>query len=209
MNIFAIESDINGDVDWVKSAQSLDNLRVVKMILESCQILSTVLNEQGIQAPYKSFNPKHPSCLWAAESSANFRALVVHCAAMLKEYTERFGKTHKCDAVLDQIVALYDRDNFDCHFSTPLKMAMPDHFKGDDIVESYRRYYANKSNMRYPENKVPSWFVEYRAGKEYQLVKEIRVREEKLRVENKTPKYYWHHRGILNSYLTKLKKNSG
>ena len=88
-------------------------------------------------------------------------------------------------------------------------MAMPDYFKGDDIVESYRRYYANKSNMRYPENKVPSWFVEYRAGKEYQLVKEIRAREEKLRVENKTPKYYWHHRGILNSYLTKLKKNSG
>ena len=40
------------------------------------------------------------------------------------------------------------------------------------------------------------------------LVKEIRIREEKLQVENKTPKYYWHHRGILNSFLSKLKKNS-
>ena len=51
MNIFAIESDSEGNIDWIKSAQSLDNLRVVKMILESCQILSTVLNEQGLRAP--------------------------------------------------------------------------------------------------------------------------------------------------------------
>tara|TARA_R110002020_G_scaffold124200_4_gene281152 strand:- start:1659 stop:2174 length:516 start_codon:yes stop_codon:yes gene_type:complete len=170
MNIFAIESDNRGNVDWVKSAQSLDNLRVVKMILESCQILSTVLNEQGLSAPYKSFNPKHPSCLWAAESSANFRALVVHCDAMLKEYTERFGKIHKCDAVLDQIVKLYDRHNFGYQYATPLKMAMPEYFKGNDIVESYRRYYADKNNMRYPENKIPGWFVKYRGSKKYQLV---------------------------------------
>lgn len=58
MNIFAIEGDVEtGNIDWVKSAQSQDNLRVVKMILESCQILSTVLNEQGLDAPYRSFNP--------------------------------------------------------------------------------------------------------------------------------------------------------
>jgi len=170
MNIFAIESDSTGAVDWIKSAQSLDNLRVVKMILESCQILSTVLNEQGFRAPYKSFNPKHPSCLWAAESSANFEALVLHADAMLKEYTERFGKVHKCDSVLDKIVSLYDRDNFDYHHLTPLRMAMPDYFKGSNIVESYRKYYANKKNMRYPAHKVPDWFVKYRGDKEYKTI---------------------------------------
>ena len=63
MNIFAIEGDAEtGQIDWEASARSQDNLRVVKMILESCQILSTVLNEQGMKAPYRSFNPKHPSC---------------------------------------------------------------------------------------------------------------------------------------------------
>ena len=171
MNIFAIESTKDGKgVDWAKSARSQDNLRVVKMILESCQILSTVLNEQGLVAPYKSFNPKHPSCLWAAETSANFRALVVHCDAMLREYTERFGKVHKCDAVLSKIVSLYDRDNFDCHYATPLKMAMPDAFKSDDVVESYRRYYADKENIRYPKDKVPDWFEKYRGEKSYTLV---------------------------------------
>ena len=51
MNIFAIEGDVEtGQIDWVKSSRSQDNLRVVKMILESCQILSTVLNEQGLES---------------------------------------------------------------------------------------------------------------------------------------------------------------
>ena len=170
MNIFAIESDANGEVDWIKSAQSQDNYRVVKMILESCQILSTTLNEQGINAPYKSFNPKHPSCLWAAESSANFCNLVKHTDALLREYTERFGRTHKCDAILDEICSLYDKDSFDCHFETPVRMAMPEYFKSDNIVNSYRKYYATKKNMRYPVDKVPVWFTEHRGDKAYQII---------------------------------------
>ena len=104
MNIFAIEgNEKTGEIDWIKSAKSQDNMRVVKMILESCQILSTALNEQGIKAPYRSFNPKHPSCLWAAESSENFRNLMKHCASMIQEYEMRFGKIHKCKEVLVKI----------------------------------------------------------------------------------------------------------
>ena len=58
MNIFAIEGDAEtGQIDWEASARSQDNLRVVKMILESCQILSTVLNEQGMKAIDRC--PKH------------------------------------------------------------------------------------------------------------------------------------------------------
>ena len=170
MNIFAIESNEHGEIDWVKSAQSQDNYRLVKMILESCQILSTVLNEQGIQAPYKSFNPKHPSCAWAAESSVNFEDLIVHCLAMLEEYTDRFNKQHKCAAVLEQIIKLYDPDKFYLHESTPLKMAMPDNFKSDNIVESYRKFYASKPRIRYPKEKIPVWFEKYRNGEPYVVV---------------------------------------
>ena len=45
MNIFAIEGQ-NNKIDWIKSAQSQDNYRVIKMSLESCQMLCTTLNEQ-------------------------------------------------------------------------------------------------------------------------------------------------------------------
>jgi hypothetical protein len=170
MNIFAIESNEQGEIDWVKSAQSQDNYRLVKMILESCQILSTVLNEQGVCAPYKSFNPKHPSCMWAAESSSNFESLTIHCLAMIEEYTERFDKRHKCASVLEQIIDLYDPGRFYTHEPTPLKMAMPDNFKGDNVVESYRKFYASKPRVRYPKEKIPTWFDKYRNGEPYVIV---------------------------------------
>ena len=164
MNIFAIEGDVEtGEIDWVKSAQSQDNLRVVKMILESCQILSTVLNEQGLDAPYRSFNPKHPSCLWAAESAANFMNLALHCEAMICEYRERFGKTHKCAAVLNKIVAMFDVDLFPTTKCTPLRLAMPDEFRSDNPIVSYRKFYASKPRLRYPVDKIPSWVYDYRS----------------------------------------------
>ena len=89
MNIFAIEADAYGNIDWVASAKSQDNYRVVKMILESVQMLCTAINLQHEEqvTPYKNAHPKHPSTLWVRESSANFELLVEHTLAMLDEYT--------------------------------------------------------------------------------------------------------------------------
>ena len=171
VNIFPIEgNEQTGEIDWVRSAQSQDNYRVVKMILESCQILSTVLNEQGLDAPYRSFNPKHPSCLWAAESSDNFMKLAVHCSAMIMEYSERFGKTHKCAAVLERILQLYTPELFPSREPTPIRQAMPEHFKSGNPVLSYRKYYASKPRIRYPADKVPSWFNKYRGDVPYEII---------------------------------------
>ena len=36
------------------------------------------------------------------------------------------------------------------------------------------------------------------------LINEINLRSQKLKLEGKTGKYYWHHRGIMNVYLKKL-----
>jgi len=163
MNIFAIEgNEETGEIDWEKSAQSQDNLRVVKMILESCQIMSTVINEQGLKAPYRSFNPKHPSCLWAAESVDNYMNLAIHCQAMIDEYQHRFGKTHKCEAVLHTLVEMCDPDLFPTDEPTPLRLAMPDEFRSDNPVISYRKFYASKPRLRYPVDKIPSWVYDYR-----------------------------------------------
>ena len=164
MNIFAIEQTPSGDIDWVKSAQSQDNYRVVKMILESVQMLCTAINDQhGEQVtPYRNAHLNHPSTKWVRESSANFERLVEHTLAMLDEYTERFGKIHKCAGVLEKVLDLYDPNRFNCHIDTPLPLCMPDEFKGDSIVESYRKFYASKPRMRYPTEKIPVWFHQYR-----------------------------------------------
>lgn len=171
MNIFAIEG--SGDnVDWVKSAQSQDNYRVVKMILESCQMLCTALNEQAGEqiAPYRSTHKHHPSTKWVCTSSANFESLVEHTMAMIEEYAERFGKTHKCLYVLERCLELYNPARFPQHEPTVLPLAMPPEYRSDSIVESYRRFYASKPRMRYPKDKVPHWFIDYRGNRQYDIV---------------------------------------
>ena len=171
MNIFAIEGN-KTRIDWIQSAKSQDNYRVVKMILESCQMLCTTLNHfHGEQVtPYRNAHLNHPSTKWVRESSANFESLVEHTIALLEEYTERFGKTHKCAAVLEKCIDLYDPSLFPRHDDTALPLCMPDYFKSEDIVESYRRYYSSKAKMRYPKEKIPTWFLEYRDGKEFIVI---------------------------------------
>jgi len=171
MNIFAIEGKDN-NIDWVKSAQSQDNYRVVKMILESCQMLCTALNElAGKQvAPYRSTHKHHPSTKWVLSSSANFEALVEHTMALLEEYTLRFNKIHKCTSVLERCVDLYDANMFPTQEPTQLPLAMPLKFHSSNTIESYRRFYASKPRVRYPKNKVPRWFKKYRGKKEYQVI---------------------------------------
>jgi len=170
MNIFAIEGD-NNNIDWVKSAKSQDNYRVVKMILESCQMLCTAINElAGTQvAPYRSTHKSHPSTKWVRTSSANFESLVEHTASMIEEYSERFNKVHKCASVLERCVELYDPALFPTQEPTRLPLAMPYEFQSDNIIESYRKFYASKPRIRYPKDKIPDWFLKYRGKKEYQI----------------------------------------
>jgi len=172
MNIFAIEGT-SSRIDWKKSARSLDNYRVVKMILESCQMLCTTLNllYDDKVTPYRNAHKNHPSTKWVRESSANFLCLVEHTEAMIAEYKERFtGKTHKCEAVLEKCVKLFRPELFPSNKGTPLPLCMPDEFKTDKIVESYRNFYAAKPRMRYPEAKIPPWFRQCRGNKEFQIV---------------------------------------
>ena len=173
MNIFAIEGNTEtNEIDWVKSAQSLDNYRVIKMILESCQMLCTTLNEfSGKQVtPYRSTHKNHPSTKWVRTSSANFEALVEHTVAMIEEYKERFGKTHKCTTVLERCLELYSPSSFPLNELTLLPLCMPPEYRSESIVESYRKFYVSKPRMRYPEAKIPDWFSALRGNKEYQIV---------------------------------------
>ena len=171
MNIFAIEGN-NGVIDWKASARSQDNYRVVKMILESCQMLCTAINQlSGEQiAPYRSTHKHHPSTKWVMASSANFEALVEHTEAMLQEYTARFGKIHKCQHVLAACKALYTPSLFATSEPTRLPLAMPHEFHSEDIVESYRKFYASKPKIRYPKDKVPHWFYKYRGNKGFEII---------------------------------------
>ena len=74
---------------------------------------------------------------------------------MIDEYEHRFNKTHKCQAVLKTLIELFDPGLFPSMDCTPLRLAMPDEFRSDNPVVSYRKFYASKPRLRYPVDKIP------------------------------------------------------
>lgn len=91
MNIFV------SDYNPVKAAEYLDDKRVVKMIVESAQILSACLHIWHIDEPniYKLTHKNHPCVQWAAYSIKHYSWLFDHFVALCDEYTTRYGKKHK------------------------------------------------------------------------------------------------------------------
>ena len=78
-----------------KSAKYLDDKRVVKMLLETAQLLCTTAWELGIEAPYKPTHKNHPVTKWVRESRANFIWTCQYFAALSDQYLCRYGKFHK------------------------------------------------------------------------------------------------------------------
>jgi hypothetical protein len=80
----------------IESAKFLDNKRVIKMILESAQMLSTAMHMLNIpNAPYKKTHYNHPASVWTRTTKTNYLWLLEHFRALSQEYTIRYGKVHK------------------------------------------------------------------------------------------------------------------
>ena len=143
MNIFYLNPDP------VKAAQLQYNKHVVKMILESAQMLCTAHHcygnaEQKLNVPYKQAHLNHPSTVWARKSRATYRWLYLHMMALGDEYTKRYGKKHltitKCAKFLNVPPVHIQGDEF-----TEPPQAMPDEYKVEgDSVTAYWNYYEGE-----------------------------------------------------------------
>jgi len=87
MNIFATSDDP------IACARALDDKRLNKMIVESCQILSTVLHMtgRGSSEIYKPAYTSHPVVLWVASDRRNYAWLYRHLQALFDERAFRTG----------------------------------------------------------------------------------------------------------------------
>jgi hypothetical protein len=94
MNIFATS------LCHAECARVLDDKRVIKMILESTQMLSTAINLTGGTGPYKTTHPNHPCSIWVRTSITNFKWLQLHGLFLCLEYSNRYHKKHKCASIL-------------------------------------------------------------------------------------------------------------
>lgn len=99
MNIFVTDEDPK------ISAQNLDDKRVVKMILESAQMLCTALHHNNAShlAKYKATHANHPCNVWCRESRENYYWLFRHFIALCSEYTHRYGKIHKSQQLANHL----------------------------------------------------------------------------------------------------------
>ena len=145
MNIFYLNSDP------VKAAQIQYNKHVVKMVLESAQMLCTahhhyteLLAQDNSYIPYKKAHYNHPSTIWVRQNHSHYMWLYDHMMALGDEYTKRYNKKHltitKCEDILSTSPAGIPVDTFE---EPP--QCMPEEYKVlGDSISAYWNYYEQE-----------------------------------------------------------------
>jgi hypothetical protein len=156
----------------VKSAQAQPDKMLVKMPLETAQMLCTAHRELDGEeyadkvGLYKRAYWNHPCTIWARESASNYRWLYKHFIALGDEYTYRYGKEHASLTKLRDVLKPCPSSlTFDALFGdiniTTVAQAMPDQYKNDDPIKAYRDYCINEKHYAKWEKgrSKPKWWV--------------------------------------------------
>ena len=171
MNIFVLDND-----PW-KAAENMCDKHVVKMIIESAQILSAVvdvksgsfLSEEYDLPKYPKAHVKHPCTIWSMTTRKNAEWVIDHLEALSAEYSRRYKKQHKLGEHYQIYRGLLDQCKFEENGLTPFAQAMPDEYKSDDPVQAYRTYYLmDKGNFAKWKLETPQW---YKYGRQIMLKK--------------------------------------
>jgi hypothetical protein len=155
VNVFAV------DRDPARAARALCDRHVVKMTLETAQILCTAARTRlGRAAPYRATHASHPCVEWAAARRANWDWLVRHGLALADEYERRFGRVHASRVVIARVASLGPAGSAGAR-RQPFTQVVPARYRASDAVTAYRRYYVGEK-ARFATWKAPAraprWF---------------------------------------------------
>ena len=163
MNIFVL------DANPITAARFHNDRHVVKMILESCQLLATAHHKLDGRVParieLRPTHGNHPCSLWVRSSADAYRWLHMLCGGLLMEFRERYGHPHSYVETWERLFwapAGNDTFNEPGYYQHPL--CMPAHCKVEgDPVRSYRNYYIREKQhlaswYHGDASKVPNWF---------------------------------------------------
>ena len=165
-----------------KSAEVLPDKHIVKMPLETCQMLAVVYSKWYFNwgddlLPKKDGSPYntkkgafrgHPCTVWAAEDINKTAWLIAHGVALCYEYWKRYDKIHSCSKTIQEAREVFTKQTKkDLSIHKDVKdfaFAGPDEFKYDtsiDIFTQYKKYIASKpwvkdNYLRIPDRK-PDW----------------------------------------------------
>ena len=156
MNIFVLDSDP------YRAAHDHCDKHVVKIILETAQLLSTahhVLNGPSVpDGIYKPTHVNHPCSVWVRSCSGNYLWALGLLASLCSVYTDRYQKVHKTTFVIESL--LDPPKNIRQGDLEPFALAMPEQYKQASAVESYRAYYrGEKRNIAvWSRSPQPDWW---------------------------------------------------
>ena len=156
MNLFYLHPDP------VEAARMQCDRHVVKMILETAQMLSTAHAELDGESPaYKPTHKNHPSTVWVRSSAAAYEWAFTHMLALGREYTKRYGKTHKTIREHGWVLSHLPKALRDCRkpFEPP-PQCMYDECKRDDTVQAYQVYYNAKADEWAAKGRPMTWYGE-------------------------------------------------
>ena len=195
MNIFYVDKDPK------TAAKMMCDKHIIKMILESAQMLCTAKrvldgteyfdttkngrkikrwshpNSNLENVLYKASHVNHPSTKWVMSSAYHYNWLYKHMIALHEQWQLRYGHVidHKTIQLLGDILKHPPKNIQLNKIATEPTPAMPDYCKvPGDSVESYRKYYFLEKT-RFATWKspasVPNWYIE--GVKYYQNTAEI------------------------------------
>ena len=179
MNIFYIDEDPRQCAEWMVDKH------VIKMIVETAQLLSTahrvmdgelqiiekevngktrktktwVLGDHRELVMYNATHINHPSAVWVRQSVENYNWLADHMFALSDEYRYRYNKRHATIEKMgyDLQSPPHKLEDWDW---TPMPSVMADEYiVSDNPVENYRNYYRlGKTNLHHWKNRpTPEW----------------------------------------------------
>ena len=154
MNIFHV------DYNPGAAAKMLCDKHVVKMILESAQVLSSAhhMTDSPLSDKlYKLTHKNHPCSIWVRTSKDNYRWVFEHFSGLLNEYTHRYKKIHKSSTLFSKLEVV---PNISQTELTEPPQCMYDDCKHPDVVTAYRLYYKAREKeikMCWTNREKPLW----------------------------------------------------
>lgn len=155
-------------------AQYMMDKHVSKILLEAVQMLCSAKrildpdDEETNKVLYKLAHKNHPVTIWCRASKENFIWALDLVEELHTEWRFRYGhpdtKFHKSYLVAKLLSEnMPSDDKFAKKGLTPFALAMPDKYKSDDAVLSYRNYYMSEEKQRIASWKkkraAPSWYA--------------------------------------------------
>lgn len=169
MNIFVLSLEQGVCARWHNDAH------VVKMCLESAQLLSTAHRVLAHKAPngyfpgeypnqphcYKETHVNHPCSIWVRKSRSNYRWLYQLMLELDIERQHRFTPKPSKTIVLYGEFLSHPPDELPEGQLTPFAQAMPDECRRPDPIKAYQEYYrVHKQHLaKWTKRQPPSWFT--------------------------------------------------